>query len=192
MIGDSWDSKQEIIKKFINKENFLSTLGIDICNINMKIKNYIIQLKIYVPCGTGRYKSLPPSYFRDSNCAISIYDITSRESFEKIDSQLEFWKEYSEPSYVFVFVGKKSNLEEERKVNYDEGKILADKYNGRFYEISNENDQNIDNIFIDSALILFQNYENMDKTKLIEEDIDLDKPINLNINDHKIIEESCC
>ena len=69
---------------------------------------------------------------------------------------------------------------------------MADKYNGRFYEISNENDQNIDNIFIDSASILFQNYENMDKTKLLEDDIDLDKSINLNINDHKKMEESFC
>ena len=69
---------------------------------------------------------------------------------------------------------------------------MADKYNGRFYEISNENDQNIDNIFIDSALILFKNYENMDKTKLLEDDIDLDKSINLNINDHKKMEESFC
>ena len=46
-----------------------------------------------------------------------------------------------------IFVGNKSDLEDQRQVHYDEAKDLADHFNVRMLEASAKRDQNIDDAF---------------------------------------------
>ena len=197
IIGDAGVGKQDITNKFINKkedimnQGYIATVRFEFLIINMKIKNKIIKLQLWDTSGQERYKCITSIYCRNSSCAIIVYDITNRQSFEHIELWVQECRNYSPPDIVFVFVGNKSKLEEERKVNYDEGKSLADKYNGLFYEISGENDKNIDNIFIDSAYILFKGYENCGNN-FLENDKKVVKLKNLDNGDYKRNKERCC
>ena len=140
IIGDSWVGKQYIINKYVNEEkneNYNATVGFEFFTINIKINKKIIRLQIWDSCGQEIYKSLITSFYRNSSCAILVYDITNRQSFENLELWIKECKEKSLPDIAFVFVGNKRNLKEEekREVNYNEGKYLADKYDGKFYEI---------------------------------------------------------
>ena len=50
-----------------------------------------------------------------------------------------------------VLVGNKSDLDDRRQVNTEEGQELADKYGLRFYETSAKTGDNVEAIFLDSA-----------------------------------------
>ena len=50
-----------------------------------------------------------------------------------------------------MLVGSKCDLEEDRKVSYDEGLKLAQEYNIMFYETSAKEDINISSLFKDIA-----------------------------------------
>ena len=160
LIGDSIVGKENIIKRFNNKEDDnIPTIGSEFQIMKIMLKNKIVGLELWTTWGMEKFRSLTLFLFRKTSCMIIVYDISNRQSFESAKRQIKEYKEYCPPDIIFVIVGYKDNLENERKVNYDDGKSLADKYNGTFYEILEENDQNIDNIFIDSALILVQKHE---------------------------------
>ena len=56
-------------------------------------------------------------------------------------------KESCKDEVAIMLVGNKIDLEEKRKVSYDEGQKLADKYNFLFYEVSAAENKNIEEFF---------------------------------------------
>ena len=93
-------------------------------------------------------QSITRAYYKNSVCAIIIYDITNRVSFEYVNNWIEDIKNSSKKNIMIVLVGNRKELEKRREVTYEEGKELADK-NGisLFYEIYEKNVENINNIF---------------------------------------------
>lgn len=51
----------------------------------MYIEDRVITLNLWDTAGQEKFKSLIPSYIKDSQCVVVVYDITNRESFESID-----------------------------------------------------------------------------------------------------------
>lgn len=60
-----------------------------------------------------RFRSLIPSYIRDSSVAIVVYDITNRGSFESVSHWVKDVKDQRE-DVVLVIVGNKSDLSDNR------------------------------------------------------------------------------
>jgi GTPase SAR1 family protein len=61
------------------------TVGIDFLakNISHKAKSYRLQL--WDTAGQERFRSLIPSYLKDANCALIVFDVTSRNSLADIE-----------------------------------------------------------------------------------------------------------
>ena len=91
-------------------QGYIATVRFEFLIINMKIKNKIIKLQLWDTSGQERYKCMTSSCCRNSSCAIIVYDITNRQSFEHIELWVQECRNYSPPDIVFVFVGNKSKL----------------------------------------------------------------------------------
>ena len=170
LIGNSEDGKQDIIEKFANKkqkntDEYNQAEGFEVQSINLKIKNKIVKLQLWDYGDIEIFKPLISYFCKMANCEIFVYDVTKRESFENIKNLIAECKENSSPETIFIIVGNRSDFEDERIVNYEEGKTLADKYNAKFYEVSSKNNKNIPDIFIDSALILFEKNNDINENK---------------------------
>ncbi len=80
-LGDQSVGKTSIIHRFIYDqfdESYSATIGIDFMSHKMYVEDKIIILNLWDTAGQERFKSLIPSYIKDSAVAIVVFDITNR------------------------------------------------------------------------------------------------------------------
>lgn len=56
---------------------YQATIGIDFLSKTMYLEDRTVRLQLWDTAGQERFRSLIPSYIRDSSVAIVVYDITS-------------------------------------------------------------------------------------------------------------------
>lgn len=71
-------------------------------------------MQLWDTAGQERFRSLIPSYIRDSNVAVIVYDITNINSFQNINKWYEDVKAARGKEVLVVIVGNKSDLAENR------------------------------------------------------------------------------
>lgn len=151
IVGDINTGKTAILDQFTNghfDHTYISTIGID---FNVKIvaldKDTKVKLQIWDTCGQERFRALTRSYYRNAQAIIIVYDITSRESFEKSKVWIKEVDHYVDKSVLVVLVGNKTDLYPKRKVEYFEGHKLAEEHFLNFFEVSAKYDNNIETLF---------------------------------------------
>ena len=110
-----------------------------------------IRDRIWDTAGQENFRSITRAYYKNSVCALVVYDISSRDSFNNVMSWIEDCKNQSPKTIFIVLVGNKSDLEDKRQVTYEEGKELADKNELLFFESSAKEGTNVEDIFVNSA-----------------------------------------
>jgi len=60
-----------------------ATIGIDFLSKTMYLEDRTVRLQLWDTAGQERFRSLIPSYIRDSTVAVVVYDITSKHSVHK-------------------------------------------------------------------------------------------------------------
>jgi len=107
------------------------------------VEDEVAKLTIWDTAGNVRYKSVISSYFRGAHGFFLIYDITNRESFENIGKWFKDIDEQGSRGANKILIGNKSDLEEDRQVSYEEGRLMAEKLGIKFFEVSTKNGENI-------------------------------------------------
>jgi len=77
----------------------------------LHIEDKIIILNLWDTAGQERFKSLIPSYIKDSAVAIVCYDITNRESFLSVDKWVEDARAIRENDVMLILLGNKADME---------------------------------------------------------------------------------
>ena len=162
--------------KNIFEEQFMSTVGFEFFVFNLKINEKIIKLQIWDTCGQEVYRSLISNFYRSSSMAIIVYSIDNEESFNDLDNWVKQLKTHSSPDCKVFIIGNKNDLEDKRKVSYEQGENFAknNQFN-LFLETSAKTGFNSKEMFIEAAKLLYRNYEKLNKdgdlTKLNEENM---------------------
>ena len=117
----------------------------------MYVEDKIIVLNLWDTAGQERFKSLIPSYIKDSAVAIVCYDVTSRESFISVEKWIEDAKALREDDVLLILAGNKSDLSDRRQVSTEEGQEYANKMNLLFFETSAKTGANIKVLFNELA-----------------------------------------
>ena len=179
IIGDAYVGKSNLLLRYAYgqfKPDYQLTIGVEFAAKNVKIRGKTYRIQIWDTAGQESFRSITRGYYKSSVCALVVYDISKRDTFNNIGTWIEDCKNQSPKTIFFVLVGNKSDLEEQRQVNTEEGQELADKYGIPFYETSAKTGTNINEIFYNSAEEI---------VKKIEEnyyDLEEDCGIKLNIN----------
>ena len=163
IIGDSGVGKSNILLKYIYgkfNEEFQSTIGVEFGAKDIQIKNKIFRTQIWDTAGQEMFRSITRAYFKNSVCACVVYDITNRNSFESIKSWIEDCKKHSPKTIYLILIGNKVDLENSRKIPYEEGDAYAKKYGMLFYETSAKTGKNINELFIQSCEDISKRIEN--------------------------------
>ena len=126
-------------------------------NLNIKERN--IRIQIWDTAGQEAFRSITRSYYKNSTCALIVYDITSRKSFEDITIWLKECKDMCYKDILICLIGNKSDLEVRRAVSYEEGEKFANDNQLLFFETSAKDGTNIQEIFKESATNIFERIE---------------------------------
>ena len=163
-LGEQGVGKTSLITRFMYDtfdDHYQATIGIDFLSKTMYLDDKTIRLQLWDTAGQERFRSLIPSYIRDSRVAIVVYDITKKKSFESIDKWIEDVKtERGEENVILCIVGNKSDLSDERQVSIEEGEKKAKALGAKiFMETSTKAGHNVKNLFkkIAKSLPEFQN-----------------------------------
>ena len=90
----------------------------------------VVNVRIMDTGGQERYDSIIESYYKDADCCLLVYDITSEKSFDKIkDYYIGKIKENCKSIIKVILLGNKTDLKDERKISLKSGTDLA-KENG--------------------------------------------------------------
>ncbi|RCH82714.1 Ras- protein Rab6 [Rhizopus azygosporus] len=94
-----------------------------------------------------RFRSLIPSYIRDSSVCVVVYDITNRNSFLNTSKWIDDVRAERGTDVIIVLVGNKTDLNDRRQVTVEEGEKKARDYNIMFIETSAKAGYNVKALF---------------------------------------------
>ena len=97
--------------------------------------------------GQERFRSLIPSYIRDSSVAVIVYDVTNRQSFLNVHRWIDEVRAERGADVIIVLVGNKTDLVDKRQVSIEEGDAKARELNVIFIETSAKAGFNIKALF---------------------------------------------
>ena len=104
-------------------------------------------MQIWDTAGQERFKNITASYYKGGNGVLVVYDITDRESFENLNSWLIEIEKNANKNVYKLLIGNKCDLEEKRKVSYQEGKDFAASNGMQFIETSAKADTKVKDAF---------------------------------------------
>ena len=140
-------------------ENYFATVGVEFFTKNIKYEDKVIKLQIWDTCGQEIYRSLISNFYRNSSLAVIVYSIIDSSSFDSIDQWLKELKSNSSPDIKIFLIGNKVDLEDQRVISFEQGKMIQTDYNlDLFVESSARDGKNTEYIFVEAAKLLYNDY----------------------------------
>ncbi|KAI9144369.1 putative YPT6-GTP-binding protein of the rab family [Paraphysoderma sedebokerense] len=149
-LGEQSVGKTSLITRFMYDtfdNTYQATIGIDFLSKTMYLEDRTVRLQLWDTAGQERFRSLIPSYIRDSSVAVVVYDITNRNSFMNTSKWIDDVRAERGNDVIIVLVGNKTDLSDKRQISPEEGEKKAKEYNVMFIETSAKAGYNVKALF---------------------------------------------
>ncbi|XP_035999178.1 ras-related protein Rab-6A isoform X2 [Fundulus heteroclitus] len=178
-LGEQSVGKTSLITRFMYDSfdnTYQATIGIDFLSKTMYLEDRTIRLQLWDTAGQERFRSLIPSYIRDSAAAVVVYDITNVNSFQQTTKWIDDVRTERGSDVIIMLVGNKTDLADKRQVSIEEGERKAKELNVMFIETSAKAGYNVKQLFRRVAAALPGMDTTQDKNKEDMINIQLEKP----------------
>ncbi|KAL0471387.1 GTP-binding protein ryh1 [Neurospora crassa] len=154
-LGEQSVGKTSLITRFMydSFDNmYQATIGIDFlskaCSTpTMYLEDRTVRLQLWDTAGQERFRSLIPSYIRDSSVAVVVYDISNAKSFQNTRKWIDDVRAERGNDVIIVLVGNKTDLNDKREVTTAQGEEEARRNNLMFVETSAKLGHNVKTLF---------------------------------------------
>ncbi|MFX1417340.1 MAG: Rab family GTPase [Promethearchaeota archaeon] len=152
ILGDSAVGKTSLINQFVEGsfiEDYKPTLGANIVRKDVNLDGIKVRLILWDLAGQEKYRVVRSMYFQGCQGALLVYDVTRYSTFDSINSKwLRDFKKYVKKEGVYILIGNKTDLIDQRTVTTDRGKEIAQKIKAsHFIETSAKLGENIEEAF---------------------------------------------
>ncbi|XP_028322509.1 ras-related protein Rab-6A isoform X1 [Gouania willdenowi] len=178
-LGEQSVGKTSLITRFMYDSfdnTYQATIGIDFLSKTMYLEDRTIRLQLWDTAGQERFRSLIPSYIRDSAAAVVVYDITNVNSFQQTTKWIDDVRTERGSDVIIMLVGNKTDLADKRQITTEEGEQRAKEMNVLFIETSAKTGYNVKQLFRRVAAALPGMDNTQDKSREDMIDIKLEKP----------------
>ncbi|KAJ8267025.1 hypothetical protein GJAV_G00137440 [Gymnothorax javanicus] len=148
-LGEQSVGKTSLITRFMYDSfdnTYQATIGIDFLSKTMYLEDRTVRLQLWDTAGQERFRSLIPSYIRDSTVAVVVYDITNVNSFQQTTKWIDDVRTERGSDVIIMLVGNKTDLADKRQVSIEEGERKAKELNVMFIETSAKAGYNVKQI----------------------------------------------
>ncbi|MCJ1469454.1 Ras- protein Rab-6B [Pseudocyphellaria aurata] len=149
-LGEQSVGKTSLITRFMydSFDNmYQATIGIDFLSKTMYLEDRTVRLQLWDTAGQERFRSLIPSYIRDSSVAVVVYDISSLKSFQNTRKWVDDVRGERGNDVIIVLVGNKTDLGDKREVTQQMGEEEAKRCGALFVETSAKVGANVKALF---------------------------------------------
>ena len=169
IVGDTGVGKTCILQRLIKQqfeEEHNVTIGVEFGNFGMVMREQThVKLQIWDTAGQESFRSITRLFYKDSDAVFVCFDMTSRKSFESLESWTVEVNNNTSSNLVRYLVGNFADLPDERQVSTEESLAFM-RNNGfsHYLETSAKSGQNVNNLFQTITKHLFLTHEsNLDK-----------------------------
>ncbi|KAF3835746.1 hypothetical protein F7725_028304, partial [Dissostichus mawsoni] len=155
-LGEQSVGKTSLITRFMYDSfdnTYQATIGIDFLSKTMYLEDRTppqlslcepqVRLQLWDTAGQERFRSLIPSYIRDSTVAVVVYDITNVNSFQQTSKWIEDVRTERGSDVIIMLVGNKTDLSDKRQITIEEGEQRAKELSVMFIETSAKTGYNV-------------------------------------------------
>ena len=145
-MGDLSVGKSSFIYRFIedkfNSDQIPST-GFDLKTADLIIDNKNIRIQLWDSAGQEKYNSITKNLLLRVQGLIILFDLTNQETFDNLSKWIEIIKEHCGHTIPILFVGNKSDLEENRVVKKEDISRYVKKEKAKYIKTSCKTGDNI-------------------------------------------------
>ncbi|CAF2378975.1 unnamed protein product [Rotaria sp. Silwood2] len=159
LIGDSSVGKSNLLLRFTRNEFRLdtqSTIGVEFAYKQLAIDGKKIKTQVWDTAGQERFKTVIPQFYRGSEGALAVFDLTKPDSFDHITTWIEEVHRHTPADLPIVLVGNKSDLIDQRKISREQATSLAEQLNLSYMETSALNASNVEQAFVLLVTSIYQ------------------------------------
>ena len=186
-VGEATVGKSSLIRQYIYKdfsEGYLTTIGSDQSTKSLILNGKKINLNIWDTAGQERFRSINKIFLKNSKIVILVYDITKKETYEKI---VDYWYpricDVLGDDIIVGLAGNKCDLYEKENISVDEVKKFANSNNMIFKETTATSFDTIDSLINE----LVEAFCNKFKDNIVQNGVALSDK---NVGDFK--KKGCC
>jgi len=151
LLGESAVGKSSLVLRFV-KGQFTefqeSTIGAAFLTQTVLLNDTCLKFEIWDTAGQERYHSLAPMYYRGAHAAIVVYDITSKDSFDRAQNWVKELQRQGNPNIVIALAGNKLDLADHRQVTAEEAQVYSEENGLLFMETSAKTAMNVNELFV--------------------------------------------
>ena len=194
ILGDVSVGKSNFLYRFVDGEFnpiHVATVGFDFKSRVWEIPNLKkkVKFQIWDTAGQEKYMSINKNLFQRVQGIILMYDITREDTFNNLSKWMEHIKENAN-GIPLILKGNKSDVNNERKVNEEDGKAFAKNNKIIFLEASAKIGTNVEESFMKLSELIIENQNYIDnKEKNNKTEYVISKDSTLRIKDKK---KKCC
>ena len=155
LIGNMNVGKTCLLTQYVQNQlpkNTAPTIGVEFATKNVTLKTgVVVKAQIWDTAGQERYKAICGAHYKRAKGALLVYDVTSRETFDELESWIENLMSKAEEEIQVILVGNKIDKVRQnpasRQVDIEEAQQLAERNNFMFIETSAFASENVTSAF---------------------------------------------
>ncbi len=132
------------IKDYFNPD-LKQTIGSNFLIKDVEFQDKNVRLLLWDIGGQEQFSKLRTIYFKGSNAALGVYDVTSPQSLLKLPGWISSIKKTVKKSIPMLILGNKIDLD--RKVEKTEAEDLSKRLNCEYLETSAKTGENVELVF---------------------------------------------
>mmetsp|Transcript_8924 Transcript_8924/g.11833 ORF Transcript_8924/g.11833 Transcript_8924/m.11833 type:complete len:209 (+) Transcript_8924:136-762(+) len=129
LLGEGRVGKTSILLRYIKGEyndKQTSTISASYLDKRVQIGAETVHLSVWDTAGQERFHALAPIYYRDTDGALLVYDVTDEESFAKAQKWVKELRRVVGDGVVIALAGNKIDMQSQRQVTDEQALSYAE------------------------------------------------------------------